>query len=102
MLYNPSQCRALGQNMVIVDIEKAKELEDIGRDYDRFTQDDDMKFDVIDQIHNYILEHLSGDVSLTAIAEEVHFNPSYLSRYYADRSQPARVYPGEKLEERFI
>ncbi|OIB00942.1 DNA-binding response regulator [Paenibacillus sp. LC231] len=76
------QCRAaLGQNMVIVDIEKAKELEDNVREYDRYKQDD-MKFDVIDQIHNYILEHLSGDVSLTAIAEEVHFNPSYLSRYY--------------------
>lgn len=76
------QCRAaLGQNMVIVDIEKAKELEDNVRDYNRFKQDD-MKFDVIDQIHKYILEHLSGDVSLTAIAEEVHFNPSYLSRYY--------------------
>ncbi|MCV4230764.1 response regulator [Virgibacillus sp. LDC1] len=72
---------ALGQNMVIVDIEKAKELEDPNQDYDRFKQDD-MKFDVIDRIHKYILEHLSGDVSLTAIAEEVHFNPSYLSRYY--------------------
>lgn len=72
---------ALGQNMVIVDIEKAKELEDTNQDYDRFKQDD-MKFDVIDRIHKYILEHLSGDVSLTAIAEEVHFNPSYLSRYY--------------------
>lgn len=72
---------ALGQNMVIVNIEKAKELEETNRDYDRFKQDD-MKFDVIDRIHKYIMEHLSGDVSLTAIAEEVHFNPSYLSRYY--------------------
>ena len=25
---------------------------------------------------------MAGDVSLTAIAEEVHLNPSYLSRYY--------------------
>jgi two-component system, response regulator YesN len=72
---------ALGQNMVIVNIEKAKELEETNQDYDRFKQDD-MKFDVIDRIHKYIMEHLSGDVSLTAIAEEVHFNPSYLSRYY--------------------
>jgi two-component system response regulator YesN len=45
-------------------------------------QQDEMKLFVIDQIHRYILEHLSGDLSLTAIAEEVHFNPSYLSRYY--------------------
>ncbi|GIP00345.1 hypothetical protein J14TS5_54300 [Paenibacillus lautus] len=72
---------AFGQNMVIVNIEKAKELEETNQDYDRFKQDD-MKFDVIDRIHKYIMEHLSGDVSLTAIAEEVHFNPSYLSRYY--------------------
>ncbi len=43
---------------------------------------EDMKSWVIGQIQNYIQANLSGDVSLTAIAEKVHFNPSYLSRYY--------------------
>lgn len=71
----------LGQCMAIVDIEQAGKHEEamvkVGR-----MQQDDMKSMVIDQIHRYIQEHLSGDVSLTAIADEVHFNPSYLSRYY--------------------
>lgn len=72
---------ALGQEMVVADIEKAKEHEAMIHGNSQLRQDD-MKFDVIDRIHRYILEHISGDVSLTAIAEEVHFNPSYLSRYY--------------------
>lgn len=72
---------SLGQNMVIVDIEKANMHEEALYENGRMQQDD-MKSFVIDQIQRYILEHLSGDVSLTAIADEVHFNPSYLSRYY--------------------
>ena len=71
----------LGQCMVIVDIEQAVKYEEALGQHGRMQQDD-MKSMVIDQIHRYIQEHLSGDVSLTAIADEVHFNPSYLSRYY--------------------
>ncbi|WP_237099980.1 helix-turn-helix domain-containing protein [Paenibacillus azoreducens] len=71
----------LDQKMVIVDIEKKNMHEEALYERGRMQQDE-MKLFVIDQIHRYILEHLSGDLSLTAIAEEVHFNPSYLSRYY--------------------
>ncbi|WP_309275228.1 response regulator [Paenibacillus sp.] len=72
---------SLGQSMVVVDIEKTNAQEEALYERGRMQQED-MKSFVIDQIHRYILEHLSGDLSLTAIAEEVHFNPSYLSRYY--------------------
>lgn len=37
---------------------------------------------VIDRIHRYIGENLSGQMTLTDIAEHVHMNPSYLSRFY--------------------
>ncbi|OOC61281.1 response regulator transcription factor [Paenibacillus ihbetae] len=75
------QKQALGQSMVITDIAK------VGRpvgstDGQENNRESDMKSLVITQIHKYIQEHLAGDVSLTAIAQEVHFNPSYLSRYY--------------------
>ncbi|MED5020854.1 response regulator [Paenibacillus chibensis] len=72
---------AMGHDMVIVDIEKASIHEEALYEPGRMKQED-LKQLVIDQIHGYIETHLSGDVSLTAIAEEVHFNPSYLSRYY--------------------
>lgn len=72
---------AMGQNMVIVDFEKTNIHEEALYEHGRMKQED-IKLLVIGQIHRYIDEHLSGDVSLTTIAEEVHFNPSYLSRYY--------------------
>jgi two-component system, response regulator YesN len=37
---------------------------------------------VIILIHEYINEHLSEDISLATIAQQVHFNPFYLSRLY--------------------
>ena len=36
----------------------------------------------IESIHNFIDDNLSSDISLSAIAEHMHFNASYLSRYY--------------------
>lgn len=78
------QIRAtLEQHMVIVDIEKANAHihEQALNDPSRMKQEDMNGF-VIEQIQMFILEHLSGDLSLTALAEKVHFNPSYLSRYY--------------------
>ena len=38
--------------------------------------------EVINKIHKYIEENMSGDISLTAIADQVSLNPSYLSRLY--------------------
>ncbi|MEC0230277.1 response regulator transcription factor [Paenibacillus alba] len=37
---------------------------------------------LVERIHRFINENLSGDLSLARIAEVVHFNPSYLSRFY--------------------
>ena len=37
---------------------------------------------VIEGIHDFINDNLSSDISLNTIAEHMHFNPSYLSRYY--------------------
>lgn len=37
---------------------------------------------IIEKIHSYINQNISGDLSLTRIAELVYFNPSYLSRFY--------------------
>lgn len=72
---------ALGQNLIVIDIEHAGS-EPEAMDDPGLLKQEDMKSWVIGQIQNYIQANLSGDVSLTAIAEKVHFNPSYLSRYY--------------------
>jgi len=75
------QKQALGQSMVITDISKVGGP--IGNtDEQARNREGDTKSLVIAQIQKYIQDHLAGDVSLTAIAQEVHFNPSYLSRYY--------------------
>ena len=37
---------------------------------------------LIERIHQYIEQHYSEDVTLAALAEEVHYSPSYLSRFY--------------------
>jgi two-component system response regulator YesN len=37
---------------------------------------------IIGFIKNYTEEHIDGDISLTKLAELLHFNPSYLSRLY--------------------
>ncbi|MCY9656501.1 helix-turn-helix domain-containing protein [Paenibacillus chondroitinus] len=59
----------LGQEMVVLDLGMKAEMMS-------------SQMLLIEQIHHYIQNQLSGDLSLTAIAAEVHFNPSYLSRYY--------------------
>jgi len=71
----------LGQKMIIVDYEQSLALVHA---YDKGTgmKQDEFKQLLIDQIHQYIHDYLHGDLSLTAIAEQVHLNPSYLSRYY--------------------
>ncbi|MFB9327968.1 response regulator [Paenibacillus aurantiacus] len=71
----------LGQKMVIVDLEKTSGSE-AARLIGVGMRPDDGKKALIDHIHHYIHEHLADDVSLTAIADEMNFNPSYLSRYY--------------------
>lgn len=38
--------------------------------------------EVVNKIHRYIEEHVSTDISLTALADYVSLNPSYLSRHY--------------------
>ncbi|MDR9854845.1 response regulator [Paenibacillus sp. VCA1] len=72
---------SLGQNMIVIDIENANRHQEVLDDPEQMKQED-MKSWVIGQIQSYVQNHLAGDVSLTAIAEKVHFNPSYLSRYY--------------------
>ncbi|RUT46672.1 response regulator [Paenibacillus anaericanus] len=71
----------LGQHMLILDLEKLSQHEDTVHKVGGFEQDD-FKTLIIEQVHQFVQENLSGDVSLTSIAEEVHLNPSYLSRYY--------------------
>jgi two-component system response regulator YesN len=70
---------AFGQKMVIVDYEKSTGCES---DMSGEMRQEEFKQLLIEQIHQYVQNNLSNDVSLTAIADEVHFNPSYLSRYY--------------------
>ncbi|WP_062105851.1 response regulator transcription factor [Bacillus niameyensis] len=41
---------------------------------------------IILTVNNYIQNNLAGDISLTAIADHVHFNPSYLSRFYKEQT----------------
>lgn len=42
---------------------------------------------VITVINKHIRDNITGDLSLTAIAELVHFNPSYLSRFYKEHTE---------------
>ncbi len=51
---------------------------------------------VVEQINQYIEEHLDGDLSLTQLAEIVHLNPSYLSRLY---KQSAGISLSEYINE---
>lgn len=37
---------------------------------------------IIEKLEQYISEHIGGDISLTQLADVIHFNPSYLSRFY--------------------
>lgn len=71
----------LGQHMLILDLEKLSQLEDTMHKAGGIEQDD-FKTLIIEQIHQFVQENLSGDLSLTSIVAEVHLNPSYLSRYY--------------------
>ncbi|MFK7691939.1 response regulator [Paenibacillus sp. HJGM_3] len=48
--------------------------------------DDPREHLLIERIHEYVHNHLGGDLSLVRIAESVYFNPSYLSRYYKQRT----------------
>ncbi|UNK16152.1 response regulator [Paenibacillus sp. N3/727] len=70
-----------GHNMVIVDLEKSGNQDDT-LVQNNVVEQEDFKMLVIEQIHRFVEHNLSADVSLTSIADEVHFNPSYLSRYY--------------------
>jgi YesN/AraC family two-component response regulator len=38
--------------------------------------------DVIDKVKNYIMNHLSEDLSLNAVADVIHLSPRYLSRIF--------------------
>jgi AraC-like DNA-binding protein len=38
--------------------------------------------DVIDKVKNYIIDHLSEDLSLNAVADVIHLSPRYLSRIF--------------------
>lgn len=42
------------------------------------------KSKVILTVNKYIQDHIGGDLTLTAIADFIHFNPSYLSRFYKE------------------
>lgn len=55
----------------------AKELFDNRRDGER-----NRAVTAIDRICAYIDEHIAEDLSLVRLADEIHFNPSYLSRLF--------------------
>ncbi|MBB6730766.1 response regulator transcription factor [Cohnella zeiphila] len=42
--------------------------------------------DIIAKLKDYIENHLHRDISLVALADVVHFNPSYLSRYFKQQT----------------
>lgn len=41
---------------------------------------------LVSQVNDYIAAHMDGDLSLTAIADAVHFHPVYLSRIYKEQA----------------
>lgn len=41
---------------------------------------------LVTQVNDYISAHMDGDLSLTAIADAVHFHPVYLSRIYKEQA----------------
>lgn len=41
---------------------------------------------IVNRLQQYVCEHLSDDLSLTRLSEVVHLNPSYLSRFYKQRT----------------
>lgn len=51
--------------------------------FDIQRKEEDKRSDVaVAHIKDYILDHLGEDLSLVLLAEQVHFNPSYLSRLF--------------------
>lgn len=77
----------LGHRMAIVDFGKGMGAgSEAGRQWSGGTDNGKESGEpqpwLIAQIHQYVHDNLTGDLSLTAIAGEVHLNPSYLSRYY--------------------
>lgn len=47
---------------------------------------------IIDYIKKYIVENIGGDLSVTNLAELIHYNPSYLSRLF-------KKYAGESISD---
>lgn len=41
---------------------------------------------LVQQVNRYVAEHLSEDLTLTALAKYIHYNPSYLSRIYKQQT----------------
>lgn len=41
---------------------------------------------IVETVNRYIAEHLSEDISLSSIAEVVHYHPAYLSRIYKENA----------------
>ncbi|WP_088547653.1 response regulator transcription factor [Paenibacillus aquistagni] len=62
------QCMANSSHLTILDIGASRQ----DQQTERWVQ----------EVHDFIEEHLGDDLSLVRIAEKVHMNPSYLSRYY--------------------
>lgn len=46
----------------------------------------DQKNDLVERTNQYILTHLSSDLSLESIAEDMHFSPKYFSRLFKELS----------------
>lgn len=62
------QCMSGNVHLSILDVGRLVQNNDTGR--------------WVQEVHAFITNHLSDDLSLVRIAEQVHMNPSYLSRYY--------------------
>ncbi|MFC5407109.1 response regulator transcription factor [Cohnella soli] len=71
----------LGNKLAIVDFSKSAGTEPVA-DSGASKEEGEQRQWLIEQINQYVHDHLAGDLSLTTISSEFHFNPSYLSRYY--------------------
>lgn len=65
-------CSALSEEQKFQDPEGMDESEEL----------EGMSQQLIEKLESYICGHLSSDLSLNTLADILHFNPSYLSRFY--------------------
>ena len=76
---------SLTDSFLFVSIESMKQnLEHILKQFKKFSKDESYLdgYNMIRKLENFVLQNIQKDISLERLAEEVNYNPSYLSRYY--------------------